>query len=515
MALLGVDIGSSALKAALYSDTGDMLAGARHEFAPPARDQPGFSAQQLWSGVCAVIGKTTAQVPDAEIRALSLSSHGESFVALDRDGQPLTPFVVNTDPCGGAAAAAFEHEFGKRRIFEITGLPVHPMYTLPKIAWLRDRDPALFARARSFFCVADYLLHRAGVGRYISTSLASRTMGLDLLQGDWAGALLAFAGIDRAALAQPVAAGSALGQASITAARELGIPHRALWVAGGHDQGCCSLGGGGRLDGVAVDGTGTFECLSVSRRQPLLSAPALAFNFPSERHTIPDQFLTLVYIPGGIVLRWFRDTLSGRFVDRAGVSGTDPYALMLADLPDDPTGLFVFPHLIGTGTPWLDPSAQGAIFGLTATTAYPEVAKAVLEGITCEMRWNLDLLRQTGVAVNRIHAVGGGARSAAWLQLKADIFDCPVAAIDGEASCAGAAMCAGRGAGVFASCDEAAAAFIRPGRTYEPRPGHAARYRDKTAAYQDLATRLYGFPRVPAVAAAEPAAARQPLRIGS
>jgi xylulokinase len=499
MALLGIDVGTSTLKTALYGEDGDLLAVASHEHGQwTTENAPGFHPQQLWEGIGEAIGKTRSQVPDARIRAVSISSHGESFVPIDANGQPLGHFILNTDSRCHAELGAFTQKFGRQKIFEITGLPVHPSYTLPKIAWIGKHRPDVFAKARKYLCVEDFILHRAGVGCYISTSLASRTMGLSLATGQWSPDLIDFAGIDAGRLAQPVQAGTPLGRASPQAARELNLPADALWVAGGHDQGCCSLGAGGVLDGVAVDGTGTFECLSVPMHQPRLSAAALAANFPTERHTAPGMFLTLAYTPAGVVLKWFRDTLSGAFVDRAAQAHVDPYALMLEHLPEAPTGLFVFPHLIGTGTPWLDADAQGAILGLTVATTYAEMVKAVLEGISCEMRWNLQLLDQVGVHIDRVHAVGGGSKSTAWLQMKADVFDCEVVPIDGEASCAGAAMCAGLGAGIFSDCREAAAAFVRPRRGFTPRPEQHAQYQSKTAAYQELAERLYGFSRVPA-----------------
>lgn len=493
MSLLGLDVGTTTLKAGLYGEDGTAQSIVTHEYGR----QAAFHPDDLWEGLRAVIAKVRSAVPGVGIRAVAVSSHGESVVPLDADHQPLGPFILNTDCRGAREAEAYAQRFGKTALFERTGLPVHPMYTLIKIAHLKRTDPARFQRARYFRCVEDWILDRAGVGAFISTSLASRTMGLDLVAGTWAADLVEHAGIGVDALAVPVPAGTPLGHASARAAVDLGLPFDALWVAGGHDQGCCSLGAGGFREGVAVDGTGTFECVSLPVTRPLLTADALRFNFPTECHTAAGRFLTLVYIPGGIVLKWFRDTLSRAESGDAAAAGVDPYTVMLRDLPEEPTTVTVFPHLIGTGTPWLDAGAQGAILGITAETTYPELVKAVLEGITCEMQWNLSLQRGIGVSIDRIHAVGGGTRSDAWLQLKADVFDRPVTVMPGEASCAGAAMCAGIGLGLFADAEEAGAAFQRPGRVFEPRPRQHALYMEKAERHRELASRLYGFAAQP------------------
>lgn len=496
MALLGIDIGTTALKATLYSTEGEELARASLEYGSAGAGAE-LRPDSLWSALAGVVARVRRDAPSARIAAAAISSHGESFVAVDRDGRAIGPFVLNTAPIAVDEAADFGRRFGKQAIFERTGLPVHNMYTLPKIAWLRKNRPDVFAAADRFLCVEDYILTRAGVGSYISTSLASRTMGLDLERCVWSEDLLAYAGIEARQLAKPVASGTRLGRGSATACDELGLPVDIEWVAGGHDQGCCSLGAGGVAEGVAVDGTGTFECVTIPMAAASVSTDALRYNFPTERHTVRGMFLTLSYIAGGVALKWFRDTVSRHLVDAAATLDVDPYTLILDDLPEGPTDLLVFPHLIGTGTPWLDAGARGAVVGIGAGTTYRELAKAVLEGITLEMQWNLELQAGIGVHLGRIHAVGGGSRSDYWLQMKADIFGHDVVAVPGEASSAGAAMTAGVGIGAFRSYGEAAEAFVREGKVFSPRDHLTLAYRQKLDRHRDMARRIYGFESTP------------------
>jgi xylulokinase len=223
-----------------------------------------------------------------------------------------------------------------------------------------------------------------------------------------------------------------------------------------------------------------------------LSEASLAANLPCERHAISGQFLTLAYGPGGVALKWLRDNCSGEQVARANASGKSAYEVMLADVRDEPTGLFFFPYLLGTGTPWLDSEARAAIWGLTSTTTHRELVKAALEGVCYEMRWNLDIFEANGIHVDRILAVGGGAKSALWLQLKADIYERPVVTVPGEASSRGAAICAGMGVNVYSNWNEAIQTLVKPGRVFEPHPLRQQQYRELFEQYKQLADRLYG-----------------------
>lgn len=495
MALLAIDVGTSELKAAVYDDLGEQAAFASTEyvFLQEGAGTPELHAVELWMALGNMVRQVTKDVPTATIKAVSISSHGESFVPIGCDGKPLSPFILNIDSRATEEVEELVAEIGKEQLYRTTGLPAHAMYTVPKIAWLKRHQPTLFAKTKKFLCIEDFLLHRAGIGAYISTSLASRTMGLDLVRGVWSQKILGKAGIDADLLAQPVPSGTPLGTVPPQVADELNLPREALWVSGGHDQGCCSLGGGGLSEGIAVDGTGTFECLTVAMEHPSFTPEALAANFPCEKHIVPTHFLTLAYVPGGLVLKWMRDQLSKAEVILARNSNRNPYDLMLANAPETPTELLFFPHLLGTGTPWLDTTARGTIFGLTADTTHAMIVKSGLEGVTFEMRWNIDLLEAAGISIKQIHAVGGGARSRVWLQLKADIFGCEVIAVNGETSCIGAAICAGIGAGIYSSWQEGAAHLVKPAEVFLPHSVAHTHYQELFEQYKHMTYCLYGY----------------------
>ncbi len=499
MPFLALDIGSSELKAAVYEVDGRCLSSVTSEVKGALVDgaRAELNPELFWRSVCEAISRICRplRVP---LQAAAISSQGESFLPLDRKGHAIGNILLNIDSRAGGEMAEFAVAFGKSSIYQRTGLPAHPMYSLPKIAWLRKHQPEVFRQAARFVCLEDYILHRLGMEPTISSPLASRTMALDIHRNQWDEDLLAFAGVTPEQFSRVQPSGTAVGEAAPAIAKELGLTPGMIWCMGGHDQVCASIGAGARGAGTVADGTGTFECFSAPMTRPLLSEASLAANLPCERHAIAGQFLTLAYGPGGIALKWLRDNCSREAAAEASASGKSAYDLMLSDVPDAATGLFVFPYFLGTGTPWLDSEARATIWGLTSTTTNRELVKAALEGVCYEMRWNLDILKETGVPADRILAVGGGAKSEVWLQLKADIYERPVVAVPGEASSRGAAICAGMGENVYSDWNEAIAAVVKTGRVFEPRPVKQRQYRELFEQYKQLADRLYGYRSRPA-----------------
>jgi xylulokinase len=188
-----------------------------------------------------------------------------------------------------------------------------------------------------------------------------------------------------------------------------------------------------------------------------------------------------------MVFRWFRDTFGEMEILQSENEGTDAYDLLLNKASDEPSGLLLLPHFSGSGTPDFDTASKGAILGLTFSTTKGDLAKAILEGLTYEMQVNLNLLKRGGVRIDELRAIGGGAKSPLWLQLKADISGIPVVVPHvTEAACWGAALLAGAGAGVYSSIKEASARSVKLAAQYDPDPGRSSQYAELFGIYQDL-----------------------------
>jgi xylulokinase len=487
MSLLGLDIGITGCKAVAFSAEGKALTQAYREY-PLYQPHPGWmelDPAEVWMAVGNVIREVTAAVLGDPVRALSISTHGESVVPLDAQGRPLYPFITAIDTRATAEAAWWEAELGRERLFGITGMPLHPMYTVNKLMWLRRYDPAVFAAAHRFACMPDYLFHRLGLPPTMDYSLAARTMMFDVGKLDWSAEILERAGIEPGCLSALAASGTVLGEIGSDVGEMLGLAKGALAVVGGHDQPSGALGCGAVTEGVVMDSTGTVECVAVASQRLVLDPALMEANLPVAPHTAPGMYLVLGWSStGGALLRWFRDNFAEAELAEAQRTGRSVYDLIVAQAAPGPSPVLILPHFVGTGTPWMDPASKGAILGLDLSTTRGQVIKAMLDSVSYETKLSLDAMEAAGVPVRELRAFGGGARSETWLQTKADIYGKPVVAMDvAEAPCLGVALLAGVATGVFDSVDAGLAQMVSPGRTYEPDMALHARYMEKAARF--------------------------------
>jgi len=329
---------------------------------------------------------------------------------------------------------------------------------------------------------------KLGLEPRLDWSLAGRTMAFDVVNKCWSQEMLDTAGVSSDMFAEPVRPGSVVGEISAVASEQTGLPKGCLVVAGGHDQPMNALGAGVITEGMAVDGMGTVECITVAFNQPVLTESMRTHNYCCYPHTCGDLYASLAFnYSSGAVLRWFRDNFSKAQVQEAERSGEDVYELMLADLPEGPTGLLFVPYMAGSGTPYLDPLSKGVMVGLTLGCDRKSFIKGLIEGICYELNLNVEGLNDAGVNVERLRCTGGGSKSDYWLQLKADITGRECVRLNvSESGCQAAAMLAGVQAGIYDSVQDAVAALVREKRSFEPRQAEHARYQEQFAVYREV-----------------------------
>jgi xylulokinase len=271
-------------------------------------------------------------------------------------------------------------------------------------------------------------------------------------------------------------------------AAQLGLPKGCKVVTGGHDQPAGALGAGIIKERIAIDATGTVECFAPAFSRPVMNPVMLRNNFCCYYHVAPRLYVTLAFnFTGGSLLRWFRDTMAGEEKAEAKRRGVDVYDILMAKMSAAPTDLFVLPHFTMTGTPYMDPTPTGAIIGLNLATSKAKLIKAVLEGISYEMKLNIELLEEAGVVVDELRAIGGGAKSERWLQLKADMFNKRIVRLTTtEAACQGVSIAAGVATGEYASFSEAVGAIVKPDKVFLPNRSRAKMYEEKLAEYRRI-----------------------------
>src|SRR5271169_4278638 len=312
MSLLAIDIGSSRCKAVVFATTGKILAQHACAYTPesPAPSQAEINAERFLQAVCQCSQAVSRNLSDP-VRALCLSSHGETFVPVNGRNEAIAPAILNQDNRATEETVWLEKTFRRKQLFEITGLVAHPMYPVPKILWLRKHRPDIFASPVRFLSVIGYALSRMGLPAYVDYSLASRYLAFDIRRRQWSDEILAATEINAECLPIPVPAGTIAGRLDAAGATQLGLAAGTMVVMGGHDQPCGGLGVGAIAPGRVADSMGTYECLLAASDQPSLTEAALAASLNSYCHVVPDKFVTLAYFPSGIMIKWFHDLLYG------------------------------------------------------------------------------------------------------------------------------------------------------------------------------------------------------------
>lgn len=494
MVLLGIDVGTSGCKGVAFREDGTLLGVTQREY-PFITLKPGWleiDPEAIWRAVGSVMQEMASRLGKG-IDVVAVTSHGETLIPLGTNGEPLYNAIANFDTRAQEYVNFWKENIDPFELFQITGMPLHGMYTVNKILWLRDHLPLVFEKVWKFSCVEDFIIFRLTQDEpVIDYSLASRTMMFDVRKREWSSRVLSLAGIDREKLPRLEPSGKVVGFLSPLWQREWGLPEMPI-ATGGHDQPCGVLGCGVRKRGEAMYGIGTSECVALNLGNlPSLTRDMMENSFCCYPHVVEGDFITLAYIAsGGSVLRWFRDQFGYEEVQKARAENRDVYEILLEEIPEQPTSLFVLPHFAGSGTPYLDEGSRGAILGLTLGTRKKDLARAILESLTYEMKLNLDLFEQFGIPVGELRVIGGGSRSRQWLQIKADILQKPLLTLGtGEAVALGTAMLAGKARGIFSNLDEAIEAMVREGEKFLPSP-LASSYISRYAIYRKIYGKLY------------------------
>lgn len=490
MNLLGLDIGTTGCRAILFDSSGRLLAKAAREYAVSI-PHPRWAEQDLenvWRLAQEGIRDVIRAAGEKEIAAIGLSVHGEAVTPVDARGNALRPTILGMDTRTGPQNDWLRDHFGGKALFERTGMPIHTINTLPKLLWLKQNEPEIWQKASKFLLVEDFLIQKMTGQSVISDCLASRTQLFNLGQGKWDEEVLSIIDLDAAKLAQVQPSGTVVGSLSQDLVSAFGLAHAPVVVTGGHDQACGALGAGLTVPGIASVSTGTAEVVEVVLPSPIVSLPLYEGNISVYKHVVHGLFLAMTLNhSGGMALRWFRDGFCEPQIHMSARANSDAYDIILESASADPSGLLVLPHFSGSGTPTFDTASKAAILGLTFATTRTDIAKAILEGVTHELRLNLDLLRAGGVQIDVLRAIGGGAKSALWLQLKADITGIPVTTPQiTEAAGFGAALLAGAGAGIFSSAKTAAEQFLELTHTYQPDPTRCKAYAHQYEIYRQL-----------------------------
>ena len=483
MVFLGVDVGSSGSKCVAFNESGQRLA-IRYEEYQTAAGALNLPPELLIKTVFSVISGCVSDIESKkDIAAITVSSFGESFVPLSKSGKPLTEIIMYFADKARAELDLVIDAVGFEEIMSVTRTMPDTMYALPKMMWTEKNvnEPVW-----KYLSIANYVMYVLTGEAVTDYTLACRTLLFDLQQLSWSDKLLNASGIEINQMPQAVPSGTVVGKVLPGVAEALGLSSGVSVITGAQDQVVNALGAGVLSEGECVDGIGTVECIT-----PMFnSIPSLEFT-KRNYVCIPyfNGFVTYAFtFSGGSLVKWFKDNLAGNLSSEAIKSGRSVYDLLNAGCPKEPSGMYLIPHFQGAGgTPDMVKNARGLMYGLTMNSDIFDIYRAVLEGVTYEMAYNLETLSCFGVSPNRIVASGGGARSSQWLQIKADIFGreiIPVA--EEECGALGSAMLAATVLGCCSNETEAVELFVRHRPSVYPNTQHMSEYKEMYEEYKKL-----------------------------
>lgn len=411
--IMGIDLGTTGCKATVFDREGQVRCQSYLEY--PIENYTGtIDPGMVWESTCQVIRECTEKYPVVE--AVCITSFGESVVLLDEEKNVLCESMLYTNNQASDEWRELNHTIGQERIYQITGHISHPMYTVNRLLWYKKHCPQIYDKTRHFLFFSGYAAAKLGGKIAAEDTHAARSMAYDVKNKTWSWEILDSAGIDVKKLPPIVSAGERLGTADEAVCERVGFQNRPQIIAGGQDQPCVALGMGAVHGGDAVYGLGTVECLSVVLDEYQQSEAMKNSHLICAPHVVPGKFLTYgVLYSGGNVIKELRNRLYEKEKDRR-----DVYDIMFEEMKTVHTGLTFIPHLYGTGTPQMDPNASGCLCGLRIETRRGDIVRAAIEGLAFDMRTNIENMREANIPVTRLKAAGGGAQSAAAMQVRAD-----------------------------------------------------------------------------------------------
>ena len=489
MSLLGIDVGTSGCKAAVFSEDGRMVALAyeEYDFQSP---QPGWAeldSLKVWSLVKRTIGQAVAGAKADPVKAISVSSLAETVVPVTRDRRILGPAPLSFDMRGQEYLEELRGSISDEKLYQINGNTLGNNYSLTKLMWLKQHQPALYQQTQIFLPWGGFVAFMLGADASADYSLANRTLLFDMERCDWSQELLDLARLDREKLPATLPCGEAIGSLASGIAAELGLPAGIPIVSGGHDQCCNGVGCGVLRPGQAFYGMGTYICLTPVYGQRPETTLMIERGLNTEHHAAPGQYVSFLYNQGGVLVKWFRNTFAAAERQATQASGQDLYPALLAEMPADLSRVMVLPHFTATGPPKFITDSSGVLAGLKLETTRGEILKGLIEAMTFYTRATFETLPGVGIHVADFRAVGGGSKSDAWIQISADILGRPfIRPKINEAGVLGAAILAGVGCGVFPSLEAGVQTMVKLERTFEPDPKKQALYTERFAKYQRL-----------------------------
>lgn len=481
--LLGLDIGTSNIKVGVYAYDGSLLA---HTKAVTPKGVSGghenYLPGELWQTAAGLIKKAVTGA-NVEIEALAVSSMGEAGLPVDETGEPTYPIIPWNDPRAEKHMQRLAERLKPSKWYSITGLYPNPIHSIAKWLWLKEEQPEIWQRSRSWLSVTGFVRYKLTGEHFMEATQAARTMAYDVRKHEWSKELLELAGIPGSFLPTLVTATDPAGNVTREAAILTGLREGTPVIAGGHDHICASLACGALTSDVALDSLGTAEGLTFGLAE--LPNPDKAGGFGVGPHVIKGHsyYLGGIYSSGGSVA-WVKDLL--------GLESFEQLLELAASVDPGRSPLFIA-HFYGEAPPFSDSGAKGAFLEVTPEHGPAHFARAVLEGIVFEIKRHIgafETLRAKPTEVIRV--IGNPAQNLLWLNIRASVLGRSLElSRHPDMVTLGTALIAGLGAGIYAGPHAAIDATFKIGDAFRPNPTWQTTYADVYERYVHMTRTLH------------------------
>lgn len=481
MVLMGIDIGSTTIKAGLFSPEGKLLSLGRRETQLDTYAMPdGGSIQvwpphRLWNCVVETVRECLGGYSGNEtVRAVSVTGFGSDTVILDEGGKELFPAISFYEKATIEQMEEYGDLIDAFKSYSITGIRPWYYLSLFRVMWLKKHLPDIYNKASSWLQVTGYINYKLCGEAAIDYSEASTTLAFNQTELNWSEHILNRCGVKNSVFPLLVPAGTVLGTITKAAAEETGLPAALSVVMGGHDNVTSFFAAGsGENEIVAV--TGTFESIMVGSEVPVLNREGMENNLVCEKGITPGGYVFWGVQYAGGIIEWVRKTLFNTECD----CNEELFACIEETSPGS-NGMMLLPHVFGSMTPIEDPLSRGCFIGLSEKVEKADFLRASVEGINFQTRLILEkLMTASDIAADELVCIGGAAYSEFWMQNRADILNMPVKVLNiPEATLLGAAMIAGIGAKLYNGFDEARNIVYRDYFYFEPVANSANLYKD-------------------------------------
>ena len=495
--LMGIDLGSTSIKAVVYDVKGNLVTSGSvptqtSHLDPDHPDWVFWDPDIIWSSIVSAIREALQSVDTpSRVRSVAVTGWGMDGLPIDRDGNPLYPFISWHCPRTQPQSEAFSSRLGPEKIFSVAGTQVMSIHSVYRMMWVKEHFPEILDKTATWLLIEDFINYRLSGEIATDFSMASCTSLVDQKKRIWSDELIAEAGLPRSMFPEIQESGTKIGEVTKKAASETGLVQGTAVVLGGHDYHCGGLAVGAFDPDLVMDITGTWEILFAGTSEANVSSEVFRSGLLLESHVVRNRYNYAAYALSSGMLEWYKDYFCSEEQREAEQGSTSIWEILMngaAGVPAGSKGVFFLPHFSGAVTPNADPKSLGAFIGLHEGVDRNCMTRAVIEGLDYQFRELIDAFESAmGKPVAKIVAVGGTTRNGFWMQNKADVSGkaIEVPSIE-EATPLGTAMLAGIGIGVYADEKDAFEQVYRPGKVYEPDTALKNAYDDYYSIYQQI-----------------------------